>query len=136
VGFLFEDASQAIVYAFGQDLAGRNEAGDLFGSALASGDFNGDGIDELAIGAMGENYNGSGSSAGVVYIRQFADDSGGTTDFMMVLDQEPAESNEATDQFGTALIFLPYGELMIGAPGESLGGSGGNAGVWFWWIPY
>jgi hypothetical protein len=135
VVFLFGDASQDIVYAFGQDLAGRNEAGDLFGSALASGDFNGDGIDELAIGAWGENYDGSGSSAGVVYIRQFADDSGGTTDFMMVLDQVPAGSNEATDQFGAALFVLDpiwVQILIIGAPGEAPNDSPAS-GAWFHW---
>lgn len=34
---------------------GPAESGDLFGSAVASGDFNGDGFDDLAIGAPGEN---------------------------------------------------------------------------------
>src|SRR5690606_12510323 len=33
----------------------RPEAGDLFGSALAVGDFNGDGFDDLAIGSAGED---------------------------------------------------------------------------------
>ncbi|MGK3981538.1 hypothetical protein WME99_00775 [Sorangium sp. So ce136] len=37
-------------------VAGTPEAGDAFGAALASGDFNGDGIDDLAVGAPGEDY--------------------------------------------------------------------------------
>ena len=36
-------------------LIGVAEAGDFFGSALASGDFDGDGYDDLAIGIPGEN---------------------------------------------------------------------------------
>jgi hypothetical protein len=38
---------------------GTSEAGDLFGSALAGGDFNGDGFSDLAIGVPGEDYEGT-----------------------------------------------------------------------------
>ena len=37
------------------DVQGDTEAGDAFGSALAVGDFTGDGIDDLAIGSPGED---------------------------------------------------------------------------------
>ena len=36
-------------------IAERADAGDLFGSALAAGDFNGDGFDDLAIGVPAED---------------------------------------------------------------------------------
>src|SRR5262245_55368384 len=39
----------------GQDIADHPEAGDGFGSALAWGDFNGDGQADLAIGVRGED---------------------------------------------------------------------------------
>ncbi|WP_437513127.1 hypothetical protein [Sorangium sp. So ce1099] len=41
-------------------VAGTPEAEDRFGAALASGDFNGDGIDDLAVGAPGEAHPAGG----------------------------------------------------------------------------
>lgn len=46
---------------------GNNEAGDNFGRALVSGDFDSDGFPDLAIGVPGENV-GSVSDAGVVVV--------------------------------------------------------------------
>src|SRR5690606_17825016 len=40
-------------------------ASDRFGSALAVGDFNGDGYDDLAIGSPGERVNGIDGAGGV-----------------------------------------------------------------------
>src|SRR6185369_9574125 len=47
---------------------GTAEAGDLFGSALASGDFNGDGFSDLAIGVPGESTTKGGTHGGAVII--------------------------------------------------------------------
>ena len=52
---------------FGQD-AGANESGDRFGSVLAVGDFNHDGAVDLAIGSPGEDFQGSGQNAGVIFL--------------------------------------------------------------------
>jgi hypothetical protein len=48
-------------------IADQAESGDQLGSALAIGDFNGDGSADLAMGAPGENLN-SGFGSGVVHV--------------------------------------------------------------------
>ena len=48
-------------------IADQAEDGDRLGSALATGDFNGDGPADLAMGAPGENLN-SGFGSGVVHV--------------------------------------------------------------------
>jgi hypothetical protein len=48
-------------------IADQAESGDQLGSALAIGDFNGDGPADLAMGAPGENLN-SGFGSGVVHV--------------------------------------------------------------------
>ncbi len=44
------------------------ESQDMFGKALAVGDFNNDGYDDLAIGVPGEDVNGLGSAGGVAIL--------------------------------------------------------------------
>lgn len=137
--FINDNGTLTNSYVFGQGLAGANESGDLFGSTLVAGDFNLDGFIDLAIGAPGENYSGTGANEGVVFIRQFTDDSfGGTLDFLMVLAQGPAGGNESGDKFGSALAVGKMGltgedHLVIGAPGENYSGSGANAGIFYLW---
>ncbi len=120
---------------FGQDPAGRNESEDRFGSTLTTGDFNGDGFADLAIGTPGENYKGSGADAGVVFLAL-----GSTSGLTKPLPfgQDPAGRNEAGDQFGASLATVKSGfhsdGLIIGAVGENVEGSGTNAGV-FYYLP-
>ena len=47
-------------------IAGVAVAGDSLGAALATGDFNGDGIDDVAVGAFG-NANGLGAATQFLY---------------------------------------------------------------------
>jgi hypothetical protein len=47
---------------------GSIESGDRFGSALAAGDFDDDGVDDLAIGIPGDNYNVQVIDAGAVAV--------------------------------------------------------------------
>jgi hypothetical protein len=101
-------------------LHGDLETGDFFGAAVAAGDFNADGFDDLAIGVPREDDSGAlnilfGSEFGLlfatdVYWLQFA------------AGLEP----EAGDRFGFALIAADFDgdghdDLAIGDPSEDLG---------------
>ncbi len=121
---LTADGNQA--WRQGHDgLRGDAESGDFFGTALDTGDFNGDGFDDLAVGAPGENNNGGmvsivfGSSRGLVANgnqrwRQGDDGLRGDT--------------ENNDLFAAALAAGDYNgdgydDLVAGTPGEN-GGRG------------
>ena len=104
---------------------GEPEEGNFMGAALAAGDFDGDGRDELAIGAPGEN-----RGAGAVHVLP------GTSkgirasgDQLWLQDTNDVDdTSERGDAFGAALAAANLGysskeaELVIGIPGEDVGG--------------
>ena len=101
---------------------GKNEKGDLFGRVVASGDFNGDGLTDLAVGAPKEDV-GIIANSGAVFIYR-------GTEFGLapwkVLTQEGLGSNEIGDQFGFSLAAGDFNgdgkdDLAVGAPGEKPG---------------
>jgi FG-GAP repeat protein len=111
------------------------QAGDRFGSALASlGDLDGDGVDELAVGAQG--FDSAFEDRGMVWVLFLRPDgsvrahrriSTGLGGFTPILN--------TNDRFGQAVAGFPdldgdgLGELLVGAPGDD--GSGTNSGaVW------
>jgi hypothetical protein len=103
-------------------ILGVAEAGDSFGYALAAGDFNGDGRDDLAIGVPGEN-NGAGG-VHIIY-----GSVGGLTNVgNQFWNQDSAGilgAAEAGDRFGSALAAGNFGktfhaDLAIGVPLEDL----------------
>ncbi|MEU7906024.1 hypothetical protein [Actinoplanes sp. NPDC049118] len=83
-------------------LAGAAEANDRFGSALAAGDFNGDGRTDLAIGVAGENVSGH-TEAGAVSI-VYGSAAGLKTTGDQLWDQSQLSGAlEAGDRFGSTL---------------------------------
>ncbi len=112
---------------FGQnDLGGSAEDRDRCGNALAYGDFDGDGHDDAAVGAPGEDWKGH-QDAGVVHI-MFGSPSGLDEDNTQLLSQfgAMAGANEEGDFFGAVLAAGnfdndKYDDLVIGVPGEDVG---------------
>lgn len=103
------------------------EPNESFGHALAVGDFDGDGIQDAAIGAFGENAN-----AGAVTIRYgTADGLAGTAmEQFWYQDSDGIQGTaESGDYFGFALAAGDFNgdgrsDLAIGAPRESIEGEG------------
>ena len=115
---------------------GIGELGDQFGAALAAGDFDGDGFDDLAVGSPGENLcsvclQGDATDTGMVnavYGDPVVGFNLGRSQFF-----EQATDNEPLDFFGSALATGDFNrdgrdELAIGHFGES-SGAGFQAGA-------
>ncbi len=93
----------------------QREPFDAFGSALAAGDFDGDGFEDLAVGAPGED-NGTGK----VFI-YFGSMFGLYAE--KTIDQQGLDRNEEGDAFGFSLVAVDLDrdqlmDLVVGAPGE------------------
>jgi hypothetical protein len=114
-------------------------ANDLFGFALASGDFDLNGCADLAIGAPGKTVNGA-TGAGTVYVVRGYDDEGLRFTSVQQVTQTPTghETSEANDSFGAALAagnfaFDGADDLAVGVPYETVGSvlSAGAVHVFF-----
>jgi hypothetical protein len=112
------------------------EAFDYFGVALAAGDFNGDGFDDLAVGVIGDPPADAGGAVQIHYGAAGGLDLSGSQRFT----QNTAgigDSSEDGDFFGDALAVGDfdndgYDDLAIGVPGEDGAGTVGpvdNSGM-------
>jgi hypothetical protein len=107
-------------------IPGTDEAFDSFGSALAAGDFDGDEIADLAIGAPGEDWSGdiSRGRGAVVIVYGSADGLSGAGSVRFDQDTSGVpNAREAGDRFGYSLAAGRFGrsnpaDLAIGVPLE------------------
>jgi hypothetical protein len=112
---------------------GAVAANNLFGSALAVGDFNADGFRDLAIGAPGQTVNGN-ASAGVVNV-MYGSNSGLRTNNNQVWKASDLQGIvNANAQFGFSLDTGDVNDdsrsdLAIGAPGENVPAVGSAAAI-------
>jgi hypothetical protein len=109
---------------FHQDTDGMNdtaEQGDLFGAALASGDFDGDGFDDLAVGIPFENLGGNNEGAVQIMYGSAAGLSS-SGDQVFHRDTPDVEDDAGdSDEFGGALAACDFNgdgrdDLAIGVP--------------------
>jgi hypothetical protein len=114
---------------FTQDSPGvgsDSEPGDNFGAALAVGDHNSSGVEDLAVGAPGEAV-GDIARAGAVNILFGLPDGPDGSGQLFHQDVEGVVSDAETgDEFGDALAADEFGrgvgvDLAVGVPGESVG---------------
>jgi hypothetical protein len=115
-----------------QDALAANEAGDRFGAALAVGDFDGNGVDDLAVGTPGEGQGDAAGTGAVIVFRGFGNVAGdarfGLQPWLFMTQATLGNgANEAGDSFGAALAAGDLDDdnrkddLAVGIPGEKPG---------------
>ena len=108
------------------------QAGDGFGSSLATGDFDGDGRGDLAVGVPYEDVGTRTDAGGVTVLRGSVDGLTGEGGSFWSQDSPGIGGTaEAGDRFGWAVAAGNFGfgvhtDLAVGAPNEDVGRDGTN----------
>ncbi len=116
-------------------IGNRSESGDAFGAALAAGDFNDDGFDDLAIGVPGEDTS-EVLDCGLVHVLY-----GRAGGLKLTGNQVWQQNNSSVpdgrqrgDAFGSALAsgYIDadgFADLVVGVPGEKIGNRDGCGAI-------
>ena len=108
-----------------------SHSNDAFAWSLAAGDFNGDGLDDLATGAPGhDNFEGDFNGSGVVFVHYSLPGVGlaGSSAGQVITQAGNPDPPEPLDSFGSALASCDFNgdgkdDLAVGVPFEDLPGA-------------
>ena len=105
-------------------IPGSQENNEVFGASVATGDFDGDGIDDVAVGAPAATVDGKRAAGEVVVLMG---GEAGVLPFSGPAEPLTGKVIESGDQFGASLATGDFDgdgddELVVGSPGEGVGG--------------
>ncbi len=132
VGFQ-TDSTLRLIQGVG-GVSGFADDGDVFGSALAGGDFNGDGRVDLGVGAPGNTWGATPEGAIQIFYAALGGLGIGDDELWYQDSDGVPGAAEDGDQFGAALAAADfdgdgYDDLAVGVPGEDVGALAEAGGV-------